>query len=362
MPTPVLGRELQVSRSDIASSTVNDCNWTPASGQVLLTVERFALTANNVTYAALGDMLRYWQFFPAQDGYGVVPAWGYATVVGTDVPGIDVGESWYGYLPMATHVLITPGRVDPRTVMDASPHREGLAGTYQRYERLGVVLEGEVKDLTSLYRPLFMTAFLLDDLVTDPAAGHGEVGRVIVTSASSKTGTALAHLLAGRGDVEVIGITSSGNKDAVSAAGLCDQVLDYRGVDQLFGDGVPTAIVDLAGRPDVTADLHRALGESLSLSLVVGMTHHDVDRSAAPTVPGRTPTMFFAPGRAEQRAKDWGAADMLRRMEEVWAPFLDSVREATTIRHLAGLDAADDAWRRLVAGDIDPGEGLVVLP
>ena len=42
-----------------------------ASGQVRLRVEHFALTANNITYAAFGAAMNYWQFFPTDDdGWG----------------------------------------------------------------------------------------------------------------------------------------------------------------------------------------------------------------------------------------------------------------------------------------------------
>ena len=39
-------------------------------GQALVTVERFALITNNLTYAVLGDELGYWQLFPAAPGWG----------------------------------------------------------------------------------------------------------------------------------------------------------------------------------------------------------------------------------------------------------------------------------------------------
>ena len=35
-----------------------------ASGEVLLRVDRMALTANNISYASAGDTLGYWRFFP----------------------------------------------------------------------------------------------------------------------------------------------------------------------------------------------------------------------------------------------------------------------------------------------------------
>ena len=33
-------------------------------GEVLLSIDAFAFTANNVTYAMFGDAMNYWQFFP----------------------------------------------------------------------------------------------------------------------------------------------------------------------------------------------------------------------------------------------------------------------------------------------------------
>ena len=59
-----------------------------AEGEALLAVERFSVTANNVTYGAMGDAFGYWQFFPAPDGFGRIPVWGFATVVASKAEGI----------------------------------------------------------------------------------------------------------------------------------------------------------------------------------------------------------------------------------------------------------------------------------
>ena len=40
-------------------------------------VDRFALTANNITYAVMGNQLKYWSLFPAPSGFGIVPVWGF---------------------------------------------------------------------------------------------------------------------------------------------------------------------------------------------------------------------------------------------------------------------------------------------
>ena len=73
-----------------------------AAGQVLMKIDRFALTANNITYAAFGVAMRYWDFFPAPEGFGRVPVWGYADVVENLAPGLAVGERVYGYWPMSS--------------------------------------------------------------------------------------------------------------------------------------------------------------------------------------------------------------------------------------------------------------------
>ena len=61
-------------------------------GEVRLAVDAFALTANNVTYAAIGDLLQYWSFFPAPDRWGRVPVWGYADVVESTLDDVPVGH------------------------------------------------------------------------------------------------------------------------------------------------------------------------------------------------------------------------------------------------------------------------------
>ncbi len=63
--------ELRVRRDDLAvCELVEDESRRVnlAEGQAQLLIERFALSANNVTYAAWGDWLGYWRIFPAPAG------------------------------------------------------------------------------------------------------------------------------------------------------------------------------------------------------------------------------------------------------------------------------------------------------
>ena len=99
-----------VARDDLGQTTLVDGS-TPAvaDGEALLRVDRVGLTANNVTYAVLGDAMRYWEFFPpAARGlgpqWGLPPLWGFAEVVASAVAGVEVGQRVYGYLPPAGHL------------------------------------------------------------------------------------------------------------------------------------------------------------------------------------------------------------------------------------------------------------------
>ena len=102
---------LAVARDDLSRTTLfEDVVHEIGDGEALLRVDRVGLTANNVTYAVLGDSFRYWDFFPTQPGWGLVPLWGFADIVASDVSGVPVGGRVYGYLPSASHLIVRPGR------------------------------------------------------------------------------------------------------------------------------------------------------------------------------------------------------------------------------------------------------------
>ena len=122
--------EFLVKRDDLHECRVDSDGEPPEleAGQALLEVDSFGLTANNITYAVLGDAMKYWKFFPGPDGWGRMPVWGFATVAdpgGTELP---AGARIYGYLPPSSHLVVTPERVDERGFNDglAAPRRAAL--------------------------------------------------------------------------------------------------------------------------------------------------------------------------------------------------------------------------------------------
>ncbi|CAG2131996.1 hypothetical protein LMG31506_00946 [Cupriavidus yeoncheonensis] len=159
-----------------------------ADAEVLLRIDRFALTTNNITYAAFGDAMQYWDFFPTgQPGWGHMPVWGFADVVASGVEGIDVGERFYGYFPIASHLRVQPVRVTERGFYDGAEHRGKLTSAYNQYTRVSqdAAYAHELESYQMLYRPLFITSFMLADFLQDNRFFGAT--RLVVSSASSKT-------------------------------------------------------------------------------------------------------------------------------------------------------------------------------
>src|SRR6202051_662540 len=216
-------------------------------GALLIRINRFAFTANNITYAVLGDQLKYWQLFPAPESFGNIPVWGFGDVIASRHPGISEGESLFGYFPMATHLVIEAADVGKRGLRDAAAHRQGVAPVYNAYARVSgdAAYAGRQGDYQALLRPLFMLSFLVDDFLAENEFYGAR--SVMLSSASSKTAFGLAHLLhTQRKDIRVIGLTSAANADFVGSLGCYDEVVTYDRVTSMPSDQ-PVAFVDMAG-------------------------------------------------------------------------------------------------------------------
>ncbi len=177
---------------------------------LLIKIDRFAFTANNITYAILGDQLKYWQLFPAPENFGSIPVWGFGEVIASKHPSVVIGERLFGYFPMATHLVIEAAHVSKRALRDAAGHRQEVAPVYNAYARVSgdPAFAGRQGDYQALLRPLFMLSFLVDDFLAENEFYGAR--SVMLSSASSKTAFGLAHLLHTlRKPIRVIGLTSA---------------------------------------------------------------------------------------------------------------------------------------------------------
>jgi hypothetical protein len=330
-----------------------------APGQVLLAVDAFAMTANNITYAVFGDAMRYWDFFPAREGWGTVPVWGFATVARSEHPGVAVGERVYGYLPMWTHFVVQADRATPRSFDDASAHRADLPIFYNTYLRnsgdAGYDPTHEAEEM--LLKPLFLTGFLIDDFLAD----HDFFGArsVVVSSASSKTSIGLAFNLArhGRDRVETVGLTSRANKAFVENLGCYHRVVTYEDIRTL--EATPTVFVDMAGDGSVTMAVHSHFGASLVYSCAVGGTHWS-NLAFGVEFPGPEPLLFFAPSQVEKRVADWGGEGFQQRTTDAWKAFLKKVGGWIVVERAKGREAVERVYLATLDGKADPGKGYIL--
>jgi hypothetical protein len=332
-----------------------------ADGQVLLKIDAFAFTANNVTYAVIGEMMSYWNFFPAAEGWGRVPVWGFADVVESRHPQVAVGERVYGYFPMSTHLVIEADHVDDAGYVDASAHRRTLPPVYNRYLRTSTdpAYDAKHEDAYMLFRPLFGTSFLLEDFLEEARFHDARV--IALASASSKTAIGLAALLAARPKrtYEVVGLTSRANAAFVSGLGYYDRVVPYDGLDALSTDQ-PLVLVDMAGNAAVRDAVHRRVGDQVRYSCAVGLTHYDAMAPAAPDLPGATPTFFFAPDRVQQRTRDWGGAELQKRIAAALNGFIAGVDRWMRVEHGRGPADVERVYRSMLGGQVDPAVGHIL--
>jgi hypothetical protein len=327
-------------------------------GQARLRVDRFGLSANNITYAMFGDAMSYWSFFPAEQGWGRVPVWGFAEVTDSDAETLPVGTRVYGYLPPSSELTVTPARIDARGFLDAAPHRSELPSAYNAYARVAgdPIYEPDSEAEQMLLRPLFFTSYLIDDFL-DEASLFG-AGTVVLSSASSKTASALAFLLSARDGVEVVGLSSPRGGEFARSLGVYDHVLGYEEIDSLGGD--PAVYVDMAGDAQVRKAVHDRLGRALVHSAVVGATHHDRMGGVPDSLPGPRPTFFFAPDRVSKRTSDWGRDGFEQRLADAWRPYLQWCHGWLEVIEEDGPDALEAAYLDLLDGRIDPAKAHVL--
>jgi len=348
----------------VAKDDLHRCRFLDADapdlepGEALLEVSAFGLTANNITYAMFGEVMSYWSFFPTEDGWGRIPVWGFAEVTSSQLDSLEVGTRVYGYLAPSTSLIVAPARIDDHGFIDASPHRAALPSAYNSYVRVDgdPAYDARNEDQQMLLRPLFFTSFLIDDFLQDGVLDSART--VVLSSASSKTASALAFLLARREGIEIVGLTSSRSVEFTRRLEVYNEIVAYEDIGSLpQRDAV---YVDMAGNSEVRGAVHQRYGTHLAHSAVVGATHHDRMGAVPDALPGPRPVFFFAPDQAARRAKDWGRDGLERRLADAWAPYVEWTGGWLEVLHGHGPDDLEQAYLDLLDGRIDPARAHVL--
>ena len=350
----------EVKRNDLTRDRIVTDTPPPQlqDGQALLSVERFAMTANTLTYGVAGERIGYWKFFPAtEDGWGRLPVWGIGTVEDENDTGLNVGDRFYGYFPMSSHLIVTPNDITSGGFLDTSAHRADMATIYNEYLLL-TEQNGFAPDLDNhniVYRPLFLTCFVLDDFIAENECFGADA--VILASASSKTAIGTAWQLHNRG-VPTIGLTSDANVDFVRGLGIYSDVVTYPEIDKL-NSSVKSAVIDMAGNPAIERALRAHLQNQIVHYCRIGSTHWNTRSDDDTTnLPGAPTQRFFAPTQIEKRVNEWGEDIFAQRMNDVWNSFAHWVEGKITFKKLKAPDQISDQYAKLLKG-AKPSEALV---
>lgn len=328
-----------------------------APGEARLTLESFALTANNVTYAASGFAIGYWHFFPTDvAGQGLVPVWGVAEVTESQAAELAVGTRLYGFYPMAEQLIIMPSVNARGGVTDVAAHRTELPAVYNSYVPVGDTTP-EQDHLRAVLQPLLATSYLLSDWLEDNSFFGAE--QVIVGSASSKTGLGLCKYLAENSErsFKIIGLTSERNRAFVEGLDACDSVLTYDEIAQI--PQAASVYVDMAGNAQVKATLHSHLKSQMKHSAAVGISHWDQFNPSV-ELEGVKPEFFFAPAQIAKRRKEWGPGEIDRRIGDAFMRLASEASSWMEVKVHAGLDAVPAVYGALASGQSNPQEGHVI--
>ncbi|MDJ0359990.1 DUF2855 family protein [Rhodococcus sp. H29-C3] len=363
---PARTRLIEVTPEDYAASI--------GGGDVLVRVDRFGLSSNNITYVVLGDRFGYWKFFPAAPGqddgggegadeWGVMPVWGFGDVVESRCDNVEVGERLFGYFPPATHLVMhpDPSRPSESPVLDASAHRQDLPLSYNTYERVLQEPHYDPADdnLRMLLNPLQTTAWALWQAMREAEWFAAE--QVVIVSASSKTGLGLAQALKrDHTSPEIVGLTSPKNRDFIVSLDLYDRVVTYDEIEESLPLR-PSVVVDMAGSGAVLGRVHRHLGQAMLRSINVGLTHWDEAGDGTDIIRERS-EMFFAPGVIEERMKQLGAAEFTRQTREFLTRAFAESRGWLTIETVQGLDGMEAKYAAVRDGSLAPDRGIIVSP
>ncbi|MEM6700606.1 MAG: DUF2855 family protein, partial [Bacteroidota bacterium] len=334
-------------------------------GEILVKIKQFAYTANNITYAILGDMMNYWQFFPAvgeeSENWGVIPVWGFAEIVTSNVEELAVGERLFGYFPPASYLKMRPVGVKEKRFVDGTKHRAALPAGYNVYSRVNHEKGYDSafdKERMLLY-PLHLTSYFIWDLLQEQNWYGAK--QIIVLSASSKTSTGLGYALqADDAAPTTLGITSTRNLSTVQALNIYDECMTYEDIAQLDAN-IPIVIVDMSGNAKILLALHQRLGDQMKFTLNVGLTHW-MNASTKPPkgIIQERSQLFFAPAQIQKRIKEWGMDEYNRKTNTFLATAAAKTKSWLTFKTINGLEELAAIHPAVCEGKISAQEGLIV--
>jgi hypothetical protein len=294
-----------------------------------------------------------------------MPVWGFADVVQSSVPGLEPGERFYGYFPIASHLRVQPVRVSARGFFDGAEHRLALTSAYNHYTRCSsdAYYDKQFENYQMIMRPLIITSFFGADFLEDNKFFGAQ--QLLVSSASSKTAYGTAFCLQGVEGIELVGLTSARNKAFTEELGCYHRVVTYEELEKQPAS-TRTVYLDFAGDTALRERVHRHFADALVYDCVAGSAQNsDPTHLRVPGLPGPEPKLYFAPVQIAKRNKEWGHDQVNKRFGEAQRAFLKRVADPSKpwmrlVEH-PGFEAAAALIANMTAGKINPSDGHVVV-
>lgn len=357
--TKLRNTSLLIDKSDITHSRISELEIQKIEdGEVLLKVDEYAFTTNNITYAVIGHKLGYWNFFPVDKTWGIVPVWGYATIVESRCKDLEAGQVYYGYFPMSDYLKVKPGKVSSGGFSDMADHRQSLPPIYNYYSNISVdpVYSGDYKEYMPIVRPLFTTSFLNYYFLKDH--NFYDADQVILTSASSKTAMGIAYMLKvnqEKDNKKVIGITSERNIRFVKQTGFYDEVIGYDSVIENLNIK-PSVLVDLLGSGQVLNIIESFLDGQLKYISLIGLTDWEAGMGKASS----KSEFFFAPTQAQKLFKEWGPIEANQKIGQGLMQFVDTIQDWIDIVNVSSYENLALLYHEMLEGNVDPKRGYII--
>ncbi|CAL1699764.1 unnamed protein product [Somion occarium] len=404
--------------SGATESNVSLCVARPSSGQdphvpvivrspkptlpkdhILVKVDRFGFSANNVTYQALGEAphFKYFDFHPGPEAegvspktHGLVPVWGFGTIIASTNDKLRAGERIYGYLAPTRYLLlpVVSSNINKYFFYIPRPHLPEDRRPYNQIIRCASDPQYDpapaAEDLTMLYRPLFWTSFWCEDWLY--ASSYRGAKRIVISSASSKTAFCLAYCVkkriekAGLTGIRIVGLTSKRNLEFTKGLGLYDEVGQYDGFENhpaLQLDGQKWLYLDVTGNEDFNKRVlaYFAPSKDLVLGIRFGMT--TLSPSSSPAASTELPTsstaqeltadslspdslvLFFMPEWLAIRRKQLSVQGITKMQLEAWRELMKDGRNWVRIQRVYGGENVKKAYEKIVKGELGPDVGMV---
>ncbi|KNC97286.1 uncharacterized protein SPPG_07215 [Spizellomyces punctatus DAOM BR117] len=349
--------EILVEASDVSKTLVRTKQLPDLTdNDLLVRIDRFGLSANNITYSMLGRSYQYFDFFPTEDAkYGKPPVWASATIVDSRHHQFKAGDRIYGYFPLAKYTIlpVSTRGLTPAWFYVHRPQLPEDRKVYNQYfvcEKDPLYLPNKEREMM-LFRPLYWTSYFLDDYMNE--FQYFGAKRIIVSSASSKTAFCYAFLAKKRGGTEIIGVTSKSNVEYCKSLGFYDSIVTYDQVDTLKSN-VSTVYVDVSGNADLGRQIHATVGSALKKSLSVGMSHAQESQGEFP----EGVEVFFAPPWMKRRQEELRGR-LLGMMVASWKDAMANVHKWIKITEVVGPEEVEKTWQRLAKGGLSPDVGLI---